>query len=594
MRWAAIVLLLVAGCDAFQTGTKGGSGQNNDTRLSPLLRRMQAAYPDLESGRFVSLADFESPGHVGLFRTVGPDGSETDRPQPSLSILRSRNETGAGSLKARFNGPDDIMLFDGKHSQQLALIRDWRKYGLLLMSVYGPPDGTAVEFTVQSGDKAPIRWSRMFRVTPGWNLFRLDTATIGDTIDLADVRVLAWRIPQSPGAVELYFDDIILADNTRHLVGENTGPQELYVFSRGQRIHVGVRERFELAFADGLIVSWREPGGENLADIGGLGPWPVPLPADWHSRGEAPVAYDDPALFAPWGATVAATQRLIEATAFRVVLEGRWRFAAPGTPPPAGATDDDTRPGHTWQYVIYPSGQMYVRVVSRAGQAGWSGPRVGYVIGLDGRRDFRCVQPPPADARGEPPTFVLAARSAPKQSDLLWTWPRTSALGHQRELTSADERRLAVIAGDLEAADVVDTVHLLRLWPTDIDAAPEGASFAADYQNPARLAPTAGNVMTDAPGDLDHDGYNESEGCYELSLADGVLHFDFDPGPHLRFDPVFRVHEAASRRCWVYARGRVASDTGRDAGDNLLFRLAPVVSAPTSVEVHTRAPGAEP
>ena len=555
--------------------------------LPPVLQRMQKAYPDdLASGRFVSLADFESRGQVLLFRTVGADGAEGQRQQPTTSILHARNETGAGSLAAVLEGPDDRLLFDGKRSEQLALIRDWRKYALLLMSIYGPPGGVTLEFGVQSGEETPVSWTQTISVRPGWNLFRFDVATIGDRVDLGDVRALSWRASQATARVDLYLDDIILADNTRHVLGEDAGTGELYVLTRGRRIVVGVRDRFELAFADGLIVGWRDPGGENLADIGGLGPWPVPLAEDWFSQPDAPVAYDDPRLFAAWGKTVAAAQRLVEATAFRVVVEGRWRFGDAGESAPA-AGQADARPGHTWRYVIYPAGQLCVSVRSEAPASGWAGPRVGYAMGLDGRRDFRRVTPPAADARTPAPSFVLMARPGAQRADLLWTWTKAGGLTRQRELVSADQRRLAVVAGDVEASPTVETAHLLRIWPGDIDAAPEGTGLAADYQNPAAITAMAGGLITDAAGDLDHDGFNESEGCYELAPVDGVLGFDFDPGRFPRFDPVFRVRETADRRCWVYARGRTVQPLGRDAQHNLLFTLGRVAGAPLGIEVNS-------
>lgn len=592
----SVLLVLTGGCDAFQGDAgKGGTAEKGGEKiLSPVLKRMQETYADLESGRFISLADFESPGQVALFRTAGPEGSEDGRPQPSLSILRSRNETGAGSLKARLEHAADRLLLDGRRSEQLALVHDWRDYALLLMSVYGPPGGAALEFSVQSGAEAPIQWSRTINVAPGWNLFRLDVDTIGDAIDLADVRALAWRARQAATPVEFYLDDLILVDNTRHLVGENGAPQELYVFTRGRRIHVGVRNRFELAFADGLIVAWRGSGGENLADIGGLGPWPVPLSPDWSDGADVAVAYDDPQLFASWGPAVATVQRLNEVSPFRVVIEGRWRFADPATAPPTDQPASAALPGHTWQYVVYASGRLHVRVTSSPGEVGWSAPRVGYAVGLDGRRDFCHIQPPSAAPGVEPVQFVLLARLGRAQADLLWTWPRAKGFERQRALVSVDERRLAALVGDVAATPVVETVHLLRLWPSDIDAAPEAESLAGDAQNPATLTPTAGRLLTDVPGDLDHDGYNESEGCYELASLDGRLRFDFDPGGHVRFDPVFRLHETAQRRCWVYARGRAVKNLGRDADRNLLFRLGRVSGRPLGVEVHSVPWAAKP
>ncbi len=592
--------LLLCACEGSRfrwdwgTPPPGGGDPNaagrTDARapLPPTLERLRRAYPDLESGRFVSLADFESAGQVGLFRTVDAAGKEEDRPQPALSILRCRSETGAGSLKVILEDGDDRLLFDGQHSEQYALIRDWRPFALLLMSIYGPPSGATLEFGVHSGAPALLHWSRTLQIRPGWGLYRIDLDTVGESIDLADVRALSWRAPQSSGPVELYLDDVVVADNTRTLTPAEADPDDLRVFVRGQRLHVGVPGRFELALADGVMVSWRDPQSDNLADIGGLGPWPIPLPTEWASPAAPAIAYDDPQLFTGWGGAVAAAQRVVEATPFRAVIEGQWRFVAPGAAPDPN-TDS---PSHAWQYTIYSTGALYVRVESRAADGGWAGARVGYAIGLDGRRGFTRIVPP-ATSSGDAAPFVLATRAGSAKADLFWTWPHATPLSLQRELVSSDDRRLAILVGDLPTTRQVVTSHLLRVWPLDVDGAPEALSLAADYQNPVMLRPTAGEVRTDVAGDTDHDGYNEAQGCYELALAEGVLRFDFDPGNRLRYDPIFRVHGTSDRRCWVYARGRVVQPLGRDADGQLLFRLGHVVSAATSIEVHA-APASGP
>lgn len=583
----SILLALLVGCQLTASRTRNEPGR------SPVLRRMQQAYPDLANGRFVSLADFEVPGQVELFRTVGAERGEDREYQPTLSILRSRGETGAGSLKASLASSNDRLLMDGERSRRFALIRDWRPYALLLMSIHGPRDGAVLEFSVISGERRPIRWSHTIHVRPGWNLLRLDVDTIGDHIDLADVRALSWQTPPTAEPIDFYLDDLILTDNTRHVLAEDADPGQLYVYTRGRRIHVGVGDRFQLALADGVIAAWRADHDLNLCDVGGLGPWPVPLPADWATRGASALAYDNPALFADWGALLATSQSIVEATPFRVVIEGRWRFTAPHEQEPA-AKPTDALPGHTWRYVIYPTGQVHVWTRSDPPASGWAMPRVGFALGLDGRHDFREHSPPPTDANHRSVPLVLLTRAGPDLADLLWTWPADQTFRQQRVFDSADGRRLAVLVGDIEARDRVETAHLLRFWPRDLDARPEAESIAADFQNPVTLSPTAGRLLTDVPGDLNHDGYNESEGCYELEPADGVLRFEFDPGHHLRFDPVFRVHQTAARRCWVYARGRRIRTQGRDAEDNLLFRLGRVVTASAPVEIHTAPPPPAP
>lgn len=584
LRALAALLAALAGCEWFQPAQPASPAAASRPKLSPILERMRQTYPDLQTGPFISLADFESPGQVLLFRTLRADGTQPDD-QPTLSILRSRNETGAGGLKVVLRGPDDRLVFDGARSSELALIRDWRPYALLLMSLYGPPGGAVVEFTVTSGEAQPRHWTRTLRLKPQWNLVALDVATIGDHVDLADVRALGWRVPGATGGVELFVDDVILADNRRWVRGEGAAPGELYAFTRGRRLYVGARDRFELALADGIIVRWQDASGENLCDVGGLGPWPVPLPDGWAAPDAAPIAYDDPQLYAGWGPVVATSQTLVEATPARVVVTGEWRWRSVAAQPDTSTAPE---PGHRWTYTLYPSGALHVQLDSTAPPGGWGQPRVGYALGLDGRRGFTA---PRMDTVPDAPALVLLARPQPGRADLLWTWPERGALPLRRDFASQDERRIATIVGEVPAAAEVHSVHLLRVWPADLDGPPEAASLAADYARPAQVRVLAGRLVTDAAGDRDGDGFNEGEGLFELELADNVLRFTFDPGKVVRFEPRFRVHGTAGRKCWVYARGRPVEPSWRDRGDLLLFELPRTSAGTITVEVHAGPAG---
>jgi hypothetical protein len=583
----SVMLLSVIGCEQALRSADLQAGDKQRKPLPPALARMQETYADLHSSRFICLADFNTQPQAALFRILGPDGAES-KDQPTISVRRAVDQTGAGGLKAHLSSPNDQLLFDGARSKELALVRDWREYNLLLLNIYGPPDGLVLDFSVQSGTNVPMRWTRRLFAKPGWHLYRYDLSEIGEEIDLADVRALRWSAPEIGAPVDLFLDDLILADNSRYLLGETASDGELYVASRGRRIHVGARNRFELAFSDGVIVEWHADDEHNLTVRSGLGPWPVPLPQDWSVRHTDPVIYDDPALFANWGAHIAANQRLVEASEFRVVIEGVWRFLArPGVS--AAETPSTAAPQHMWRYVIYPSGQVYVRVTSHAGDAGWQTPRVGYAIALDGRSGFVGIGPE-SGRGGQPGTdFVLLSQPSRDRADLLWCTHRPEAAERQLELVSGDERRIAVTVGDVEPMDTVDTAHLLRFWPRDMDGVPEGDSFAADYQQPATVAPLQGHVITDAPGDLNHDGFNESEGLYELAPKEGLLRFKLLPGSSLRHNPIFRVHGTARADCWVYADGRIIRRQGRDQSGNLLFTLSGVVTTPLTIEVNTRS-----
>lgn len=589
-RLTTVVMTLAAatGCQpSLRSADLQPHDQSGRRVLPPMLARMQRKYADLHTGRFVCLADFNTRPQAALFRILGPDGTQA-RSQPTISVRRSIDETGAGGLQARLNGPQDQLLFDGARSEKLALVRDWREYHLLLLSMYGPPDGLMLEFSVQSGSDAPIRWTRNLFARPGWHLYRLDLAQIGEDIDLAEVRALRWRAPRITAPVDLYLDDLILTDNTRYLLGENAADGEFYALTRGRRIHVGARGRFELAFCDGVIVEWHADQQRNLTVRSGLGPWPVPLPEDWNLRRADPVVYDDPALFADWGERVTATQRLVEKSGFRVVIEGVWRFL-PGWRAAGADLRPPAAPAHSWRYVIYPSGQVCVRTTSRVRDAFWSDERVGYTVALDGRSGFTRVICESTSDEEPGPNFVLMTQPGRQRPDLLWCLHSPAAATRQLELVSADERRLAITVGDVEPTDTVDAAHLLRFWPRDIDAAPEAESFAADYQRPAALVASRGRVVTDAAGDLDRDGFNESEGCYELMLEAGLLRFRLRPGSSLRHHPIFRVHGTAGQDCWVYVDGRIIHRQGRDIQGNLLFTLSRAVGVPLTIEVNTRS-----
>ncbi len=611
-----IGLSLLGGCQALRGSAEPGSGpaDGGQMHLSPVLKRMQSAYADLHAGQFISLADFESPGQVALFRSVRADGQESRR-QPALSVLRSRDETGAGSLKFRLDDESRQLRFDGVRSEDRALVRDWTGYTMLMMSIRGSSEEVVLRVGVESGAEQVLRWLRTVRVGPGWNLYRFDVASIGDFVDLADVRAITLEQVDSSGAVDLYLDDVILADNTEWTLGTDAGAGELYVLTRGRRIVVGARGRFELGFANGVIVSWRDSPADrvfgkaaaddvtglelgNLVDIGGLGPWPIPLAGDWAQRTAQAVSYDDPNLFESWGAAALTTQEVVSATPFRVVIEGQWRFEVPAAPLGRGETESGTETGsaaqrqelagHCWRYTIYPDGDIYVQVASRAPAGGWAGSAVGYALGLDGRRGFEHVAPRPLDATSDPVDYVLLARTGSRRGDLLWAWPASQRFGHQRGFCSVDGRRLAVVVGAVETGSRVATAHLLRIWPADIDGRVEAESLAGDYQHPAQVTIDAGELVRDAPGDFDGDGFNEAEGCYELRPVGAVLRGLVDPGEWVRFGPIFRVHGSAGQQAWVYAGGRTVKEIGRDADGNALFRLGPLTGGALTLEVHLR------
>lgn len=574
--------LLLNGCEFGRpTATPTREVRAAGGALPPTLERMRAAYPDLSNGRFLVLADFNSAGQELLFRVVGPDDSEQNRQQPIITTARARDETGPGGLAARLNGPGDRLIFDGQRSGDLALARDWREYALLIVSIFGPQEGATIEFSIQSGEGDGQSWTRTVFAKPGWSLLRFDIAELADAIDLADVRSLRWQATGTDRPIDLFLDDLILTDNTRDVLGPTTA-DGLITRTRGRRIVAGVDRRFELAFADGVMVRWSDghDAARNLTVAGGLGPWPTPLAEEWHRQPEPP-AYDDPRHFDRWGRSVSSQQRIVEAGAFRTVVRGEWRFL--DTPAPPTASDRDARSSHTWTYTVYSSGQVFVRVVSNAQPTGWRTPEVGYALALAGDAGFRRNAPP-----GDGPTYVLLARGGPDEADFFCAPSNSSLAAHQLHGASDQRRAEVVCIGECDAADLIDSAFLLRIWPPDLHGAPEARSLAGDYQHPAKLDVRVGRRITDADGDLNADGFNESEGCYELAADGNLVRFRLDPAGQLRHAPVFRVRGSSGRDAWIYCEGRIVDAQGRDASGDLLFTPGRPISQPTAFDVNLR------
>lgn len=576
-----LLLSLAAGCTGSLSGRRSASAE--DAAMESARARLRRVYADLSSGRFHVVADFSSAEQARHFRVLGAGGA-TEREKPSVSLLHGRDETGAGALRATLARTDALELAPSDERSLGSLPTDWQRYALLLMSIQGPPDGMRVELTVRAADGA-ASWSRMLAVQPGWSLQRIDLGDVAQQIDLARVGSLTWRLPDAAETAPLLLDDLVLADNTRAVLGDPQREGELYVLERGRRLCVGCGGRFELAFAAGVIVGWNEPGRPNLTVPTGLGPWPVPLPDDWSRVGAAPVAYDDPALYAAWGERVSAAQTLVESSPLRAVVRGWWRFSAPAE----GGAPAAASPEHSWQYTIYPSGAVYVRVSSESAGRGWSGPRVGCAVALDARFGFARVGPEPAySEQAEAVRFALLSQAGADRPDLLWVPHDRALAARQVELVTSDDRRLALTLGDTAAENRVDSAHLLRFWPRDLDHAPEGEAFAGDYQHPAEIEVLRGALAAGVAGDLDGDGFNESEGCHELRLDENLLRLRLRPGRWLRHATVLRVHGTTGRRCWVYADGRIVDTVERDADGRLLIALPEFLSSEPLIEVTAR------
>lgn len=557
------------------------------TGVQAAPKRQRSPYPADEFPDAIIVADFQSDEQAAWFRVAGPGDDRRNRPQPQIAPLPQRDDPAERGLATFLRTPDDALTLDVRRLPRPDPPGNWRGFAMLLMSIHGPPAGTDLTFFVSTGDPPTPQGIRILHIAPGWNRVRVDLDQIDRDVDLPDVRALEWGLLAGAGPTTLYLDDLALAGRTTWLFGHHPKPGGLYAFTRGHRLHIGSAERFELVFTDGVITAWYAGSPINLAAPGGLGPWPIVLPPDWcHrpelSRAPAIVRLADSAARLP-----RARQMVVEASPLRVVIETR------PVPTPAstkvGPAPSTIGPELSRRYVVYADGRVFVELADQPSGEAAPDDRLCYAVSLDARQQFQAVAAPSANPDQEPAAFTLLSSATGERADLFWTCVTPTANARCRILPCDDQRSLIALLGGAPVTEAAKGACLLRFWPPGVTAT-QAEGLATDYQNPAALRPAVGRLVTDAPGDLNHDGFNESTGCYEIALHDGGARFEFAPGDIPRLAPVFHIHDTTGRRCWVYSDGAALPADHRDANGHLLFKLPDTLYAPRTVEIHTRPP----
>ncbi len=555
---------------------------------SDLLR---AAYPDLASGRFAVVADFEDASHRQLFHLAGPTSPQDVL---TLSTTAGREQTGAGALLVRFAAPDTQLVANNDAARAWLLKRDWRAYNLLLMSVHSPVDDLTLDFAIVGGEEPLTQQARSrLRLRAGWNLLRLDLDEAGDYLALDDVHELRWSVPDAQMPIELHLDDLVLTDSRTSLHGSPDGPPgALYAEQAGRRLVVGAAQRFALSFANGQIVRWFDLRNDpaRLNDLVGpgntLGPVPVVAPADrkWVS---------DQALRWPGGLNpqenaLVTRQRLVEANAVRVVIEAEWSLADTG-----GAAPSDS-PVARWRYVIYPSGQIYTSVLSPPAEASAEG-HLGLLVSGKPRPELIVDVHEPGGLGDRPDITELsyASLATADGAGLLFVVHDSWPMSNLRVVRAPDRPRVSVVAFADEPAPAGQWLHVLlslRSGPPSASTAAEARSYCA----PASPEFLVGGLARGAAGDADGDGFDERSGTFLLE-PDGnrvQLRLDGARGPIV--SPAFCVLGSAGREAWVYVDYVVQEAVARDADGRLIFQLPGEIEGVRLVEVYLRNPADSP
>lgn len=114
---------------------------------------------------------------------------------------------------------------------------------------------------------------------------------------------------------------------------------------------------------------------------------------------------------------------------------------------------------------------------------------------------------------------------------------------------------------------------------------PEAGALQDNYLRPAKILPALAQDNAWAPGDRNHDGFDESQGCYYLRAKAGHCRFTIQPPPGGVQDAAFHIGGRWKAPPQVSSEGLAIRNTVFLPDGSLLFILAGRVTKPTSVEI---------
>ena len=174
------------------------------TSVDPLPVQQLNAYPEVSTGRFVSLADFEDsfsgpPGHrqVQDF-AIEPSGSEGD-----CKFVVNVTRTGAGAIRVVL-APKAELAFNIPH------VHNFSNYTLLSLAINIQSYRDDLRVTL-STDSASWSYHRAL-VVPGWNTVLVDIRRLRQVsgFDTTAVRKVAVSFADAASPVTFYLDDVML------------------------------------------------------------------------------------------------------------------------------------------------------------------------------------------------------------------------------------------------------------------------------------------------------------------------------------------------------------------------------------------------
>ncbi len=569
MLCSGLVLILtwLSGCQ-----TPRQSASNDTTQTDRLIR----TYPELRSGRFAIISDYENASHMELVHLSGA----SEQARCVLDTRRGRNDTGRHCLSFTAGSAHDAVVFSNQHAENWFLRRDWRDYDLLMMSVYSPIQHTQLQLTISAGsprDRTSVE--TLLQLHHGWNELSIDLAEVGERVPLDDVREMSLSLSQISKPINLLVDDIILTGHRESMLGDPENKEgRLYVQSVGRRWRIGAGAKFELVFANGQITSWYHLPSDpyrlhNLCQHTALGPTPI--------RAElSSVTAND---FDELGRRVVVHSQLAEMNDIRIVLETTWRFVDD----PAQAYAN--RPRQRWTYTIYATGQVFVDVQATQRSANANTGDMGLAVSL-ATRDGDLVQthnPSETQSATDAPPYALV-RFRTADAALLFMAQSNHAEAHSQmveQLSRDQDRTTIVYLANTGSETMAHWTAQLFLTSSQSLSDAEAQQRALAFGRGVSVELELGEAQNSQGHTTSQAWLNRATGSISLIPTQGRIRLRLPGAPQTLFSPAFQVTGPADASAWVYVDNLLIKHTSHNKHGQLLFQLPQVIQKPTVVEV---------
>jgi len=565
ITWLVLSLACLHGCQ-----TPPQLGASDPTQTDRLIR----TYPELRSGRFAVISDYENASHMELVQL----SSVSPQAHCILDLRRGRSETGRGCLSFTTGSPHDSAVLNSDRAENWFLKRDWRDYDLLMMSVFSPIPQAQLQLTLAAGPpRDRVTVETPLQIHQGWNELSIDLAEVGERLTLDDVREIRLSLAKVIKPVELLIDDIILAAHREPIFGHAENKDGLLYAQRvGRRWRIGAGGKFELVFANGQIVGWYQLSGDpyrlhNLCDHTTLGPTPIRAALSTNATQD----------FKNFGDHVAVHSRLTEMNETRIVMKTTWHFV--DDPGQAYAN----RPVHQWTYTIYATGQVFVDVHATQRTPNGAASDMGLAISATTRDgDIVRTQSQAENSANTQPYALVRLRTADAALLFMAQTDHEEAQDHMVEqLSPSRDRTTVVFLANTGSDKIAHWSAQLLLTSSSVLSDAQAQQRALAYKREVVAELELGHALDAHGGKTSQAWPNPATGCITLIPAKGRIRLRIPGSSHNLFSPAFRVKGPPNGLAWVYVDNILMTQVSHNDAGELLFQLPQTIQKSTVVEV---------